>query len=126
MMLFIDDLPLQIGDYYPLGTNNIVLNRSLVDIVEVKLKNRRMVNALVYNLLLREYPYVLEKISEKEARHQVQSAAIKCFGEDHTAKILARKSPWVLLKDIPFEAHLPPKRAMQIVHNFEKSDIYIT
>jgi hypothetical protein len=28
MMLFIDDLPLQIGAYYPLGTNNIVLNRA--------------------------------------------------------------------------------------------------
>ena len=29
MMLFLDDLPLQLGAYYPVGTNNIVLNRSL-------------------------------------------------------------------------------------------------
>jgi hypothetical protein len=33
MMLFLDDLPLQIGAYYPVGTNNIVLNRHLVEIV---------------------------------------------------------------------------------------------
>lgn len=30
MMLFLDDLPLQLGAYYPVGTNNIVLNRTLV------------------------------------------------------------------------------------------------
>ena len=32
MMLFLDDLPPQLGTYYPIGTNNIVLNRSMVDI----------------------------------------------------------------------------------------------
>ena len=36
MMLFLDDLPLQPGAYYPVGTNNIVLNRALVDVVETK------------------------------------------------------------------------------------------
>jgi len=34
IMLFLDDLPLQLGAYYPVGTNNIVLNRALVEIVE--------------------------------------------------------------------------------------------
>lgn len=34
MMLFLDDLPLRLGAYHPLGTNNIVLNRALVNIVE--------------------------------------------------------------------------------------------
>jgi hypothetical protein len=41
MMLFIDHLPLQIGAYYPLGTNNIVLNRHLVDIMEAKSNNKK-------------------------------------------------------------------------------------
>ncbi len=45
MMLFLDDLPLQVGAYYPVGTNNIVLNRRLVEIVETSLKNKPLVNA---------------------------------------------------------------------------------
>ena len=52
MMLFLDDLPLQLGAYYPIGTNNIVLNRSLVEIVEASVSSKPTVNALVYNLLL--------------------------------------------------------------------------
>ncbi len=48
MMLFLDDMPLQVGAYHPVGTNNIVLNRRLVDIVEAALSSKRLVNALVY------------------------------------------------------------------------------
>jgi hypothetical protein len=125
MMLFLDDLPLQIGAYFPVGTNNIVLNRHLVEIVEATLSNKRVVNALVYNLLLHEYLHALGELSEVKVRRQVVVVAQKCFGEDHVATVLARKSPWVLLKNIPLEGANAPKRVMQIVRNFEKTDKYI-
>jgi hypothetical protein len=126
MMLFLDDLPLQIGAYYPVGTNNIVLNRHLVDIVEATLSDKKMVNALVYNLLLHEYLHALGELSEVEVRRQVVVVAAKSFGEEHPATVLARKSPWILLKDIPMEATAAPKRVMQIVRNFEKTtDKYV-
>jgi hypothetical protein len=126
MMLFLDDLPLQIGAYYPVGTNNIVLNRHLVDIVEATLQDQQMVNALVYNLLLHEYLHALGELSEVEVRRQVMGVAEKCFGKDHAVTVLATKSPWILLKDVPLEAAAAPKRVMQIVRNFEKTtDKYI-
>jgi hypothetical protein len=126
MMLFLDDLPLQLGAYYPVGTNNIVLNRRLVEIVEATLKNPQTVNALVYNLLLHEYLHALGELSESEVRRQVVAVASKCFGEDHAATVLARKSPWILLKDLPLDAATAPKRVMQIVRNFEKiTDKYV-
>ena len=126
MMLFLDDLPLQIGAYFPVGTNNIVLNRHLVDIVEVTLSDKKMVNSLVYNLLLHEYLHALGELSEIEVRHQVVAVAEKCFGQEHVATVLAKKSPWILLKDIPLEAAIAPKRVMQIVRNFEKTtDKYV-
>lgn len=126
MMLFLDDLPLQIGAYYPVGTNNIVLNRHLVDIVEATLQDQQMVNSLVYNLLLHEYLHALGELSEVEVRRQVMTVAEKCFGKDHAVTVLAAKSPWILLKDVPLEAAIAPKRVMQIVRNFEKTtDKYI-
>jgi hypothetical protein len=126
MMLFLDDLPLQIGAYFPLGTNNIVLNRHLVEIVEVTLSEKKTVNALVYNLLLHEYLHALGELSERGVRQQVVAVASKCFGEEHQATVLARKSPWILLKDVPLEAAAAPKRVLQIVRNFEKStDKYV-
>ena len=125
MMLFLDDLPIQLGAYHPLGTNNIVLNRRLVQIVEASVKSKRVVNALVYNLLLHEYLHALGKYSEMEVRTLVYEVARKCFGEEYIATVVAKKSPWVLLKGIPLEAVNPPKRIMEIVKNFEKTDKYI-
>jgi hypothetical protein len=125
MMLFLDDLPLQLGAYHPLGTNNIVLNRALVEIVEASISSKRVVNALIYNLLLHEYLHVLGEYSEVEVRRMVVEVARKCFGEEHIATVIARKTPWILLKNIPFEAVNAPKRVMHIVKDFEKTGKYI-
>jgi len=125
MMLFLDDLPVQLGAYHPLGTNNIVLNRRLVQIVEASVKTKRVVNALVYNLLLHEYLHALGKYSEVEVRSLVYEVARECFGEDYVVTEVAKKSPWVLLKGIPLEGVNAPKRVMEIVKDFEKTDRYI-
>jgi len=125
MMLFLDDLPIQVGAYHPLGTNNIVLNRRLVLIVEASVKSKRVVNALIYNLLLHEYLHALGKYSEVEVRPLVYEVAKECFGDDYVVTVIAKKSPWALLKGIPLEAVNAPKRVMEIVKDFEKTDKYI-
>ena len=125
MMLFLDDLPLQLGAYHPLGTNNIVLNRALVEIVETSIKTKRVVNALVYNLLLHEYLHALGELSETKVRSTVIMVAQTCFGEKHIATVIARKTPWVLLQNVPLQAVNTPKRVIKIVKNFEKTSKYI-
>jgi hypothetical protein len=126
MMLFLDDLPLQLGAYYPVGTNNIVLNRALVDVVEAQITDKPTINALVYNLLLHEYLHALGDLSEVGVRREVVVVAEKSFGASHIAAVLARKSPWVLLKGLPRAVPLnPSKRGMEIVRDFERSGKYI-
>jgi hypothetical protein len=125
MMLFLDDLPVQLGAYHPLGTNNIVLNRVLVQIVETAIEKKRVVNALIYNLLLHEYLHALGQVSEVDVRGSVVEVARKCFGEDYIATQIAVRSPWALLKGIPLESVNVPNRVMEIVKDFEKSDKYI-
>jgi len=125
MMLFLDDLPLQLGAYHPVGTNNIVLNRALVEIVEASMGAKHVVNALVYNLLLHEYLHALGELSETKVRRGVVEVARSCFGNAHLATIIARKTPWVLLQNIPLQAVNAPKRVMNIVKNFEKTGEYI-
>jgi hypothetical protein len=125
MMLFLDDLPLQLGAYYPVGTNNIVLNRALVDVVEAQVTDKPTVNALVYNLLLHEYLHALGDLSEVGVRRKVVDVARQSFGEQHIATVLAKKTPWVLLKDLTLSSAYTPKRVMEIVRDFEKTGRYI-
>jgi len=125
LMLFLDDLPLQLGAYYPVGTNNIVLNRALVEVVEASVTDKPAINALVYILLLHEYLHALGDLSEVGVRQNVVEVATKSFGEQHIVTVLARKSPWVLLKDIPLVPMNTPKRFMEIVPDFEKTCNYV-
>jgi len=84
-----------------------------------------VVNALVYNLLLHEYLHALGELSETKVRRRVVEVAMLCFGDEHLATIIARKTPWVLLQNIPLQAVNAPKRVMKIVKNFEKTGEYI-
>jgi len=120
MMLFLDDLPLHLGAYHPLGTNNIVLNRTLVQIVEAATKSKQHVNGFVYSLLVHEYLHALGHVPEAEVRSLVYKISRECFGENHIVTSLAEKSPWALLKGIPLRGIEAPRRAMEIVKDFEK------
>ncbi|MDH5461578.1 MAG: hypothetical protein OEX09_05085 [Candidatus Bathyarchaeota archaeon] len=121
MMLFLDDLPLRLGAYHPLGTNNIILNRALVHIVEATTKSRRLINAFVYVLLLHEYLHALGYVRESKVRPLVYQISRESFGEDHVASQLAKAGPWSLLKDIPLDAIDIPKQVIEIVKDFEKT-----
>jgi hypothetical protein len=125
MMLFLDDLPIQLGAYHPLGTNNIVLNRVLVQIVEAAVETKRVVNALIFNLLVHEYLHALGEVSEEAVRELVIEVARKCFGEDYIVTQVAVKSPWALLRGIPLQSVNVPKRVMEIVRDFEKTNKYV-
>jgi len=122
MMLFLDNLPLQLGAYHPLGTNNIVLNRTLVQVVEAATESKLLVNAFVYSLLVHEYLHALGHIPEAEVRPLVFRISKECFGEDHIVTRLAEKSPWALLKGVPLSDIEAPRRVMEIVRDFEKSN----
>ena len=69
--------------------------------------------------------HALGELSEVEVRRMVVDVAKKCFGEQHIATVVACKSPWVLLKDIPLGPFNAPKRVMEIVKDFEITDKYI-
>ena len=122
MMLFLDDLPLQLGAYHPLGTNNIVLNRTLVQIAEAATQSKKLVNAFVYSLLVHEYLHAVGHVPETEVRPLVYKISRECFGEDHIVTRLAEKSPWSLLKGVPLSRIEAPKRVIEIVKDFEKAN----
>lgn len=120
MLLFLDDLPLHLGAYHQLGTNNIVLNRSLLNIVETITKSQKLVNAFVYSILTHEYLHALGHVSEVEVRSLVYDISKHCFGKNHVVTSLAEKTPWHLLKGIPLNEIKLPKNPMELIKDLEK------
>lgn len=122
ILLFLDDLPIQLGAYHQLGTNNIVLNRTLVNIVESVTKSKKMINAFIYSILTHEYLHALGYVSESEVRSLVYEISRTCFGENHAVTSLATETPWSILKGIPLNGIKLQKQPMELVKDLEKSN----
>jgi len=122
MMLFLEDLPLQVGAYHPVGTNNIIMNRSLTQIVEAATRSRRIINSFVYSILLHEYLHALGYTRESEARLLVYKISRESFGVDHIATQMARRGPWSILRGLPLDEVEAPKRLIEVVKDFERTN----
>jgi len=122
LMLYLDDLPLQLGAYHPVGSNAIVMNRALLQIVESTAKSKNVVNAFIYIILLHEYLHVLGHMEEETVRPLVYKISNESFGEDHIASHLARLGPWSILKGLPLDEIEAPKRVIEIVRDLERQD----
>lgn len=122
LMLYLDDLPLQLGAYHPVGSNAIVMNRALLQIIESTAKSKNVVNAFAYSILLHEYLHALGYLEEYTVRPLVQRVSSESFGENHIATHLARLGPWSILKGLPLDEVEAPKRVIEIAKDLERED----
>lgn len=121
MMLFLDDLSLSLGAYYPVGTNNIVLNRRLLEIAKATIKSKQKINAFTYSLLTHEYLHAIGHLREEEVRKLVCKVSEECFGETHITTELAKKSPWMLINKKLINNISSQKAPIEVVKDFEKN-----
>jgi len=127
MSLYLDDLPIHLGAYHPIGTNNIVLNRTLIHIVKRVTESTIQANAFIYSLLLHEYLHAIGYVREEEVRTLVYGISRESFGEDHVTTKLAKEGPWTLLKGVPLKNKEGSRIGMKIVKDFDNSNqTYIT
>lgn len=122
LMVYLDDLPLQLGAYHPLGSNAIVVNRALLQIVESTAKSRNVINAFIYTILLHEYLHSLGYVEEYSVRPLVYKISNESFGENHIASHLAKLGPWSILKGLPLDEIEAPKRIVEIVKDLEREN----
>ncbi|MEM2341248.1 MAG: hypothetical protein QXX94_01170 [Candidatus Bathyarchaeia archaeon] len=125
LLLYLESLPPNIGAYHPVGSNSIVINRSLVNIMRRFLISRREFNSLIFSLLLHEYLHSLGFLDEKKVRRLVYEISVKTFGKDHPTVKMALEPPSINII-IPYDWNYP-KHDLELIKDFEKIDYpYIT
>lgn len=118
LMLFLADLPYRVGAYHELGTNNIVMNRILLDHVLETSDGSREANSFIYSILTHEYLHALGYINEEEAREQTYRISKETFGEEHLTTKMAVSNPWQYIKP-PTEINHDVQRPPSVVRDFE-------
>jgi len=129
LMLVLADLPMHLGAFHGVGTNQIVMNRALLDRIVAAGHPRSQINAFVYSILLHEYLHSLGVINEPEVRRLVNEISLKTFGPDHPASRIASRGPWSLLRGVGFvDTHISDgtrlelkQRRAELVTDFDRS-----
>ncbi|HJX24035.1 MAG TPA: hypothetical protein VJ574_06520 [Candidatus Bathyarchaeia archaeon] len=121
LMLYVTELPINVGAYHQVGSNGIVLNRNVLNIVTKVAKSIREINSFVFTILLHEYLHSLGYMDEKLVEKVSYTVTEKYLGKDHIATEMLSKG---LLRDyIPRiqDIELPPAEGPEIVTDFDRS-----
>ena len=117
--LGLSSLPPNVGAYWPVTGNLIVLNESLVAAMRSRAKSTLEFNSFVYVVLAHEYLHSLGYLGEPEVRRATAWVTREAFGEGHLATSLAEGDLWKLY---PFlqEAQGGDGSSVRVVRGFDR------
>ena len=119
LMLFLADLPYNVGAYHQVGTNNIVMNRVLLNHVLETSEETRQANSFIYSILTHEYLHALGYLKEEDTRALTYRISRDTFGDEHLATRMAASNPWQYIKP-PHRDINEVQRPLSVVRDFEQ------
>ena len=116
LMLYLGNLPIRVGAFHPMGTNEIVINRRLLGSTKsIKEKSQ------VFAILVHEYLHTLGFSDERQVRRLTYKVCSENFGKSHPAVEAALTGPWSDLTEEDFES-IEPELNLELVRDFERID----
>lgn len=116
--LALADLPPQLGAYWEVGGNFIIMNENLLFALKAAKRPVQEVNSFIFVILMHEYLHSVGYLDENYARDLTSVICANVFSKDHPAYALATADPW---KVYPFLMRVPPRGngTIRIVPNFD-------
>jgi hypothetical protein len=102
--LGLSNLPPQLGAYWQVTGNLIVMNEGLVETMRAHADSPVELNSFVYVILAHEYLHALGYLDERAVREVTARVTRTAFGPDHPATRMAEGDLWRLY---PFLAAAP-------------------
>jgi hypothetical protein len=118
LMLYLGNLPIQIGAFHPLGTNEIVINRRLLKAAS---KSEIKWRSYIFSILLHEYLHSLGYVDERQVRGLTYKVCVENFGAEHPVVAAAVTGPWVELRQEDYEG-MEGSMELELVRDFERVD----
>jgi hypothetical protein len=116
--LALSNLPPQLGAYWQVTGNLIVLNEGLVQAMRANATSPLELNSFVFVILAHEYLHALGYLDEDAVRRVTAQVAREAFGPDHLVSRMASGNLWQMY---PFLAYAPrgDGQRLTIVRDFD-------
>ncbi len=116
--LGLSNLPPQLGAYWQVAGNLIVLNEGLVETMRAHAGSPLEFNSFVYVILAHEYLHALGYLDETSVREVTARVTRAAFGPDHPATAMAEGDLWRLYPFLAFARGGDGQR-LKVVRRFD-------
>jgi hypothetical protein len=121
LSLVLQGLPSNLGAYHILGSNLIIINRRILDIIRTH-KSTEEYNSYLFIVLSHEYLHSFGIIDELQVRSMTYDLCMSLFGGDHPASIISKYEPWAVFPELNlYQKNNKFEKNFEIVKNFDKS-----
>ena len=120
LSLILQVMPTNLGAYHVLGSNLIIANKRILDIIK-KYKSSEEYNSYFFMVLVHEYLHSFGIIDELQVRKMTYTLIASLVGEDHMATSMARYQPWHLFPELNLFHNNSFEQKFEVVRNFDKT-----
>jgi hypothetical protein len=120
LSLILQVMPTNLGAYHVLGSNLIIANKRILDIIK-KYKSSEEYNSYLFMVLVHEYLHSFGIIDELQVRKMTYTLIASLVGEDHMATNMARYQPWNIFPELNLFHNNSFEQKFQVVRNFDKT-----
>lgn len=120
LSLILQGLPTILGAYHIMGSNLIIVNKRILNIIK-KYKSQEEYNSYLFMVLAHEYLHSLGVIDELQVRKMTYDLISSLVGEDHIAARMARYQPWDLFPELRYFQNNSFEQKFEIIKNFDNT-----
>jgi hypothetical protein len=120
LSLILQGLPTRLGAYHILGSNVIIVNKRILNIIKIH-KSLNEYNSYLFMVLIHEYLHSLGILDEIEVRNMTYNLLSSLVGEHHMATKMARNQPWDLFPELGLFDDNSFEQKFEIIKNFDKT-----
>jgi hypothetical protein len=120
LSLILQGLPTKLGAYHILGSNLIIVNKRILNIIKIH-KSLNEYNSYLFMVLTHEYLHSLGILSELEVRNMTYNLLSSLVGEHHMATKMARHQPWDLFPELGLFDDNSFEQKFEIIKNFDRT-----
>ncbi len=120
LSLVLQVLPTQLGAYHILGSNLIIMNRRILDIIKLR-KSLLEYNAYLFMVLCHEYFHSFGIVDEKQVRIMTYDLCQSLLGDDHPSSMMAKYEPWKVFPELQLYQTNKFENRFEIIKNFDKT-----
>lgn len=120
LSLILQGLPTRLGAYHILGSNVIIVNKRILNIIKIH-KSLSEYNSYLFMVLTHEYLHSLGILDEIQVRNMTYNLLSSLVGEHHMATKMARYQPWDLFPELGLFDDNSFEQKFEIIKNFDKT-----